>query len=70
MRYGADPLKQLMAKENHRNVKAHIKNDQLIITIFLPVGKVLECLEDLEEGRSLADKLRVIADKLDAHTVD
>ena len=65
MRYGADPLKQLMAKENRRDVKAHIKNDQLIVTIFLPVGKVLECLEELEEGRSLADKLRVIANRLD-----
>jgi len=64
MKYGADPLKQLMARENHRDVKAHIKDDQLIVTIFLPVEKVFEILEELEEARSLADKLRVIADRL------
>jgi len=67
--WGQDPLKQLISREVRRSIKAHIKDDQLILTVFLPVGRVLEALEKIEGGRSLSDKLRIIADQLD-HPVD
>lgn len=69
MSWGQDPLKQLISREVRRSIKAHIKDDQLILTVFLPVGRVLEALEKIEGGRSLSDKLRIIADQLD-HPVD